>query len=269
MENFYEINRQSWNLKTRIHRKSDFYDLAGFKAGDLSLKEIELEEVGDVNGKSLIHLQCHFGLDTLSWARLGANVTGVDISDESIATAQALADELNLDATFVRSNVYDVPEIINDTFDIVYVSYGAVNWLDSIEAWARIVASLLKPGGAFHLIEFHPVNFSMGSKGCIEDSYFNTPEPVDTLSEVTYAGENKVPHRTIEWNHSLSEIINALIASGLELKYLNEFPYQVYDCFPDMMEIAPGRWVYKAIGPRIPYMYSLKAVKLKGSSKKR
>ena len=262
MENYYEINRHAWNLKTKIHAGSKFYDLEEFKKGNLSLKEIELKEVGDVKGKSLIHLQCHFGLDTLSWARLGAGVTGVDVSDESIKLARSLADELKLNAAFIRANLYDIPNIIKDKYDIVYTSYGALNWLDNIEKWAEIVSLLLKPKGVFHMIEFHPFIFTLDENCIIEDSYFNNVGPIDTTSAATYVdSENKVPHRTVEWNHSLAEIINALIKNGLRLEYLNEFPYQVYDCFPNMIEIEPGKWVFKAAGSRIPYMYSLKAVK--------
>lgn len=264
MEDFYEINRQAWDLKTGTHARSKFYDLEGFKAGKLSLKDIELQEVGDVKGKSLIHLQCHFGLDTLSWARLGAGVTGVDISGKSIDLAKSLADELNLNALFIRSNLYDIPAVVNEKYDIVYTSYGALNWLEDIGKWAEIVAGLLKPKGTFHMVEFHPYTFTLDDDCNIERSYFNNIGPIDTMSDELYtdmAGENKIPHRSIEWNHSLAEVIDALIENGLHLKHLHEFPYQVYDCFPNMIEIEPGKWVFKAVGRQIPYMYSIKAVK--------
>jgi SAM-dependent methyltransferase len=262
MEDYYEINRRTWNLKTPVHLHSKFYDVPAFKLGQSSLQEIELQEVGNVEGKSLIHLQCHFGLDTLSWARLGADVTGVDISDESIGTAQALAEELKIKARFVRANVYDIPTVINDRFDIVFTSYGALNWLDDLNKWAEIVSSLLKPGGAFHIVEFHPFAFTLGDKFNIEDSYFNNVGPVESTASNTYTGgHTDIPHQNIEWNHSLGEVINALINNGLTIKYLNEFPYQVYDCFPHMKEIEPGKWVFNDVGKLIPYMYSLKAVK--------
>jgi ubiquinone/menaquinone biosynthesis C-methylase UbiE len=262
MENYYEINRQSWNWKTGIHAKSKFYDLEEFKKGTTSLKGVELKEVGDVKGKSLIHLQCHFGMDTLSWARLGAQVTGVDISDKSIDTAQNLAKELNLDANFIRCNIYDIPKVIDKTFDIVYTSYGALNWLDDLDKWAQIVSSLLKPGGVFHIIEFHPYIYTLNEEFNITESYFYTKEPIDSTSEETYTdGENLVAFRCIEWHHSLSEIINALLSQKLQLEYLKEFPYQVYNCFKNMEELEVGKFVFKGPGTKIPYMFSIKAVK--------
>ncbi len=262
MDNVYEINRETWNLKTKVNAKSTFYDVEGFKKGESSLKEIEGNEVGDVAGKSLIHLQCHFGLDTLSWARLGAEVTGVDISDEAITLATSLAKELNLKADFLRANVYDIPKMIETKYDIVFTSYGALNWLEDIDAWAGIVAGLLKPNGRFHMVEFHPFIFSLDENCQIDTSYFSNEGPVDITEAYTYADpDNKTPHRTIEWNHSLSEVVNALIRKGLRLEHLNEFPYLVYDCFPNLVPLGPGKWVYKASGPRIPHMYSIKAVK--------
>lgn len=262
MEDYYEINRRTWNLKTPVHIQSKFYDVPGFKLGRSSLKDIELREVGDVEGKSLLHLQCHFGLDTLSWARLGADVTGVDISDASIDYAKSLAKDLEMNARFIRANVYDILSIIENRFDIVYASYGALNWLDDLKKWAEIVTALLKPGGAIHLVEFHPFVFTMGDKFNIEDSYFNNAGPVESTASSTYTGgSTDHPHSNIEWNHSVGEVVNSLISSGLTLKYLNEFPYQVYNCFPHMEEIEDGKWVFEEIGPRIPYMYSLKAVK--------
>ena len=264
MEDYYQINREAWNLRSKVHQQSEFYDVEGFKAGKTSLQEIELQEMGDVKGKSMIHLQCHFGLDSLSWARMGAKVTGVDIADESIKTAQALAKELNIDARFVRSNLYDVPKVINTQYDIVFVSYGALIWLADINKWAEIVSGLLKPGGKLYLVEFHPFIFTLDDDCLIKESYFNNEGPKDTTSEVTYADDGDdetVSYRNIEWNHSLGEIVSALLNNGLKLASLKEFPFQVYDCFPNMQEDEPGRFVFKNLGRKIPYMFSLTAVK--------
>lgn len=264
MENYYQINRETWNLRAKVHQQSEFYDIPGFKAGKCSLNEVELKQVGDVKGKSMIHLQCHFGLDTLSWARRGAKVTGVDISDESIKLAKSLTKELNIEATFVRANLYDVPAEIHDQFDIVFVSYGALIWLDDMDKWAEIVASLLAPGGKLHLIEFHPFIFTLDDDGLIKESYFNNEGPLDTTSDITYADDGdgeKIAYRNIEWNHSLGEIINGLFINGLKLTAFNEFPYQVYNCFPNMIEDQPGQFVFKDLGRKIPYMFSIQAEK--------
>src|SRR5689334_20987396 len=150
---WFALNRASWNARTPVHLRSRSYDLEAFKAGQSSLKPIELEQVGDVRGKSLLHLQCHFGQDTLSWSRLGAPVTGLDLSDVAITFARQLAAELALPATFVRANLYDLPEVLEGTFDIVYVNMGALNWLPDLDPWGRIVAHYLKPGGIFYMRE--------------------------------------------------------------------------------------------------------------------
>ncbi|MCP5048000.1 MAG: SAM-dependent methyltransferase, partial [bacterium] len=148
-------------------------------------------------------------------------------------------------------------------YDIVYTSYGALNWLNDIGRWTEIAASLLKPGGAVHVVEFHPYICTLGDDCQIEYSYFNNMGPIDYTSTETYTGDKlEKPYREIEWTYSLSDIINGLIKNGLQLNYLNEFPYQVYNCFPNMKEIEPGKWVFKAeAGRKIPYMFSLQAVK--------
>ena len=139
------LNRANWNERTRVHAGSDFYDVAGFKDGRITLNEFERAGVGDVRGKSFLHLQCHFGLDTLSWARLGANATGVDISDDAIGLARKLNDEVGLDAKFVRSDIYDLPQVLDGEFDIVYTAMGVLAWLPDLAAWAEVVARYLKP----------------------------------------------------------------------------------------------------------------------------
>jgi SAM-dependent methyltransferase len=131
----YELNRKNWNERARIHEKSRFYDLAGLRKGRVSLLPIELAELGNVSGKSLLHLQCHIGADTLSWAMLGADVTGVDLSDDSIEIAQGLTRDLAINATYIRSNVYDLPDVLDEKFDVVFASYGALCWLHDIPRW--------------------------------------------------------------------------------------------------------------------------------------
>ena len=154
---YFNINKSLWNGKTAIHVKSDFYDVESFKKGKSSLNFIELEALGDVKGKSILHLQCHFGLDTLSWARLGANVTGVDFSDKAIDYARSLNSELGLNAKFILSNVYDLKNNLDEKFDIVFTSYGTIGRLPDLNRWADVVSHFLKPGGTFFMVEFRNV----------------------------------------------------------------------------------------------------------------
>jgi 2-polyprenyl-3-methyl-5-hydroxy-6-metoxy-1,4-benzoquinol methylase len=149
MNQYTHANRILWNAWTKIHEKSQFYDIQAFKAGGNTLKSIELDELGDVRGSSLLHLQCHFGQDTLSWARLGAQVTGVDLSDEAISLARSLAGELGLKARFVCSDLYELPQVLKEQFDIVFTSYGVLAWLSDLPRWAGIIANFIKPGGYF------------------------------------------------------------------------------------------------------------------------
>ena len=166
MDERLKANLDAWNLMTGIHAASREYRLAEFKAGENVLKPIELREVGDVRGKSLLHMQCHFGLDTMSWARMGANVTGVDFSDQAIALARSISDELKIPARFIQSNIYDAPDVLHEQFDIVFTSYGALCWLPDIKRWAEIAASFVKPGGFFYIAEFHPLTqMSAKSRG--------------------------------------------------------------------------------------------------------
>src|SRR5450759_2622739 len=148
------------------HKETPYYDLAGFKAGRDSVYSIEVGELGDVAGKSLLHLQCHFGMDTMSWARLGAKVTGVDYSERAIELAQALAKELAIDAHFVRSNIYDLPndDLIPGKFDIVYTALGVLGWLPDLKHWGKVIAHYLKPGGMFYILEAHPFMLTLDEK---------------------------------------------------------------------------------------------------------
>jgi len=154
---YFKVNKDTWDKKVSIHTKSEFYDVEGFVNGKTSLNKYELEELGNVNGKSLLHLQCHFGQDTLSWSRLGATCTGIDLSSEGIKQAKLLNDKLGLNATFIESNLYDVPKNVIGKFDIVFASYGVIGWLPDLKTWGEIIASKLKTGGVFYLIEFHPI----------------------------------------------------------------------------------------------------------------
>ncbi|MBT8393871.1 MAG: class I SAM-dependent methyltransferase, partial [Bacteroidia bacterium] len=156
-QKYFNVNKSTWNEKVEVHSKSKMYDLDSFRNGKSSLKHYEQKALGDVKGKSLLHLQCHFGQDTLSWSRLGAKCVGVDNSTEGIKLAQQLNEELHLDAEFVCCNVLDTSKYVKEKFDIVFSSYGVIGWLPDLKPWAKMIFDRLKRGGLFYLVEFHPI----------------------------------------------------------------------------------------------------------------
>ncbi len=266
MNEFLENNRSLWNGWTRLHERSRFYDLEGFKTGKSTLEPLEIEEVGDVAGKSLLHLQCHFGMDTLSWARRGARVTGADFSDEAVKLARVLAAELNLPAEFVCSNIYDLPRVLEGEFDIVFTSYGVLSWLPDLNAWGKVIAHFLKPGGAFHLVEYHPFTSMLGDDGhTFEYPYFHTPDPVKLHSTGSYAAPEATDftHTEYNWSHSLADVVNALVRAGLRLEFLHEFPYWHASPFT-AEEFEPGKTRIAGWPVTPPHMFSLRAVREPG-----
>ncbi len=268
MNAYIKANRERWNRLTEVNVKSRFYDVAGFRQGNSSLKSIERDEVGDVHGKQLLHLQCHFGMDTLSWRRLGAEVTGVDFSPTAIEMARELSRELGLEATFIEADIYELPGVLDGQFDIVYTSYGVLCWLPDLSAWARVIAHFLKPGGVFHLVEMHPINNVFENEQDtpmldVRFSYFHEATPRRGEGGEAYADRNeKIAEASFQWTHGLGDIVNALIQAGLMLEHLNEFPFCVYDHYP-FLELSPDGWYrFKDGVQSIPLMFSIKARKL-------
>jgi SAM-dependent methyltransferase len=265
MENpdqYFEANKQLWNQRTLVHKDSAFYDLAAFKAGTNVLTPIELNELGDVKGKSMLHLQCHFGMDSLSWARLDAKVTGVDLSDESIKIARQLNDELKLDAKFVCCNVYDTSAFVKEQFDIVFTSYGTIGWLPDLDPWAKMITEKLKPGGIFYLAEFHPVVWMFDEEFTHVKYYYDNREVIVTENEGTYTDRDAdIKGKEYSWNHSISEVLNALIDEGLKIEFFNEHMYSPYPCFRKMVETEKGKWHIEGMEGKIPMVYSLRTVK--------
>ena len=232
-EEALRVNQQLWDEWTRIHETSSFYDLEGFRRGGIRLRPYEVEEIGDVAGRDLLHLQCHFGIDTLSWARLGARVTGTDFSPAAIELATRLAGELELDARFVRSDLYDLPNVLEGEFDLVYTSRGVLGWLPDISRWARVVSHFLKPGGTFYVTEIHPVAQAFENEGVapgelrLQYPYWEHPEPLAFVVEGSYADRSATVSTPTEygWDHGLGEIVTALIEAGLRIESLREFPW--------------------------------------------
>lgn len=269
-QSYFNDNKNSWNKRTTVHKDSAFYDLDSFKKGKSSLNKIELEELGDVTGKSLLHLQCHFGMDTMSWARAGATCTGVDFSDEAVKLAKALATELNIPVDFICANVYDltdaskVPllEKFREAFDIVFTSYGTIGWLPDLDAWAAIIAYFLKPGGTFYIADFHPALWMMDDNFTqVKYSYFNA-EIITEETSGSYSNRD-APIKSIEhgWNHPFSEIINALLKYNLQIQLFNEFSYSPYNCFNNLQQGADEMWRIVGMNEKMPMMYSIKAIK--------
>jgi len=266
MDEFLKANQKLWNKWTEEHEKSPFYNVEGFKAGQERLHSIELEEVGDVHDKTLLHLQCHFGLDTLAWARHGAIATGVDLSNESIALARSLSSELNIPATFVCSDVLTLRDILQGQFDIVFTSYGILHWLRDLNHWAQVIAHFLKPGGFFYIVEDHPfmrVFTSDPEQGVkVDNPYFFSEEPYKAETAGSYATNFEGEKRTYYmWDHSLGEVINSLIGAGLRIEFLHEFPVALRAKFPTMVEGEDGYWRFVREHNMIPLLFSLKATK--------
>jgi SAM-dependent methyltransferase len=258
-----ETNRAMWDERVPIHVGSDFYDVDGFLAGATTLRPFELDELGDVDGRTLVHPQCHFGLDTLSWARRGARVTGLDFSAPAVEAARDVAARAGLDADFVQANVYDAVQALGGRrFDVVYTGLGAINWLPDIERWARVMVDLLTPGGTFYLAEFHPFSWVFSDDDrTVGASYFSDgpvlfDDPPGTYADVTAPTQH---NRSIEWNHGLGETVSALVAAGLRLELLHEHDYTLFPRWPDLQ--ASERHFYRlpAGEPSLPLMYSLRA----------
>ncbi|WP_205744001.1 class I SAM-dependent methyltransferase [Grimontia sedimenti] len=253
---YLRLNKEAWDKRTAVHIESKFYDVEAFKQGKSSLNAIELEQVGNVEGKSLLHLQCHFGQDTLSWARLGAKVTGVDLSPAAIEQAQCLSRDLGLEARFIESDIYEFEESNTEQYDVVFTSYGVLCWLPDLSRWAKTVAGALKVGGEFHIIEFHTFNDLLYGY-----SYFPSEEP-DIEEEGTYTENCDGTTSTMAtWPHPLSEVINALIQAGLRIDAFAEYPYSPYNCFEGLEYVEQKGYQLLHKGQQVPLLYAIKATK--------
>ena len=264
---YENANLEFWEAVVPEHVKSDFYDVKGFLEGNSYLDEIELEQLGNISGKTLLHLQCHFGLSTFSLARLGAIVTGIDFSSAAIDEAKRLAKVSKIDATFVKANVYDLSENLQQKFDIVFSSYGVLCWLPDLKKWAGQVAERLNHGGTFHLIEFHPLMTALkknvGGELIVDNSYFN--EGVEVLqAEGSYATRDaNINERVYEWTHSLAEVVNSLLEAGLSLKSFQEYPFTTEGGFVGYLRPDEcGHWIPTNPKFKVPLTYSLTATKL-------
>ena len=263
-DDWLQTNRSMWDERVPIHVASEFYDVTGFLAGQSSLRDFEIRELGPVRGSTLVHPQCHFGLDTLSWARLGAQVTGLDFSAPAIAAARDVAAQAGLAAEFVEGNVFDAVSILGGRrFDIVYTGLGAIIWLDDIERWAETMAALLEPDGRFYLAEFHPLtNVFADDSLAIEHSYFDRgPRIWDEPGTYADLGAQTEHNRSFEWTHGLGDVVSALAKAGLSLEFLHEHDHTLSPRWPFLRREGDGSYRLPEEMPTLPLMYSLLATR--------
>ncbi|NHJ12742.1 MAG: class I SAM-dependent methyltransferase [Candidatus Thorarchaeota archaeon] len=267
LERYFETNREMWDKFAKAHLTSKAYKTEEFLQGKTTLNSIELEEVGDVKGKTMLHLQCHFGLDTLSWAREGAIVTGVDFSGVAIDLARKLAEESSVDARFIQANIYDLPNLLDEKFDIVFTSYGVHCWLNDLNRWAEIAAFFLKSDGLFYIVENHPLmwvfDWDARDDFRLARSYFHSPEPYEFQVDASYAGPKIDAQSDYEWAHGLGSVITAIVNADLRIEFLHEFPISPTQQFPFLIQREDGYWVYKNSEIQLPLVYSIRAVKIK------
>ncbi len=255
---YIDINREAWNKKTQVHVGSEFYGQDAFLKGKSSLQDIELPLLGDLNGKTVLHLQCHFGQDSLSMARMGAQVTGVDFSEVAIDHAVSISKQLQVLASFICCDIYKLSEQLDASFDLVFSTYGVIGWLPDIDRWASVVSRYLKPGGRFVFVEFHPVVWMYDNDfEKVAYKYFKD-EPIIETETGTYGDkDSSIETQSIGWNHGLAEVVNSLLKQSLKLKHFEEFDYSPYNCFSGMKEGAPGKYFIEKMEQKIPLTYAL------------
>jgi SAM-dependent methyltransferase len=274
MDDRIETNRANWEERAALHPQTAFYDVPGFLDGDSTLRDVERRELGDAvgDGTRLCHLMCHIGLDTLSWAREGASVVGVDFSETAVHAARDIAADAGLAdrARFVQADVTDpdaVGEAVADAdhdgsgdagFDVVFASYGVLVWLPDLSGLTEAATELLAPGGTFYLVDGHPLSHTVDDAGAFSYSYFRE-EPFVVDAQGSYADPDaEFEHtKTYQWTHTLGDVVSAVADAGLRVEFCHEFPFTHFEKFDGMVE-AEGWW-RRADGPDLPLLFSLKA----------
>lgn len=259
-QDYIDINRELWEKKVDDHVESKFYDVPAFLRGESSLRIIELDLLPEVKNKSLLHLQCHFGLDTLSLGRLGAEVTGLDFSPKAIEHAKSLANQTKSNANFICGDVYDTRDLIKEQFDVVFTSYGTIGWLPDIVKWANVVNDSLKPGGEFFFAEFHPFVW-MFDDDVKEITYAYRNGGAITGVETESYADTKEDYQSpwVCWNYGISDVVQSLIDTGLKITHMSEYNFSPYQIFPDMEKSADQVYRIKRFGNKIPLVYVIKA----------
>ena len=272
LDEYRRVNRANWDERVSIHLESRHYDVAGFIEHEARLSRIVRfgrANIDNVRGKTMLHLMCHIGLDSLSWARLGAEVTGVDFSPRVIEAARRFAHDAGLDARFVEVELYDVPQAIHERFDIVYTSIGVLCWVPEVSVWARMIAGALKSGGTFLMTEIHPIAWTLDQERKdsllrMTDPYFESEVPTRMDEEQTYTDGDAMLEQSVtyEWNHGIGEIVTALIEAGLRIEFVREYPFVYgWDALPAMERDADGKLRLTEGSENVPLMYSIRAMK--------
>jgi SAM-dependent methyltransferase len=270
MDEFAKANRLNWDNRAALHATdtTGSYRMAKVLAGGSSLHALEAGEIGDISGKDIVHLQCHIGLDTISLKHLGAkSATGLDFSPKAIETARDFARKAGADVRFVEASVYDAVEALGKTYDMVFVTWGAINWLHDIFGWAKVAAALLRPGGRLYLLEGHPVMNQFEARDGRLDLEFGWRTPLDAPlvfdDAQTYTGDERALSHTrcYEWIHPLSDIVNALISAGLAIDFLNEHDIVVWKAFPFVVETGEDQFSLPDGMTKIPMSFSIGATK--------
>jgi SAM-dependent methyltransferase len=269
---YRQVNRANWDERVPAHVASPDYAVRRFADDPGFISDVvrfDLPRLGDVAGLRGVHLQCHIGTDTVSLARLGASMTGLDFSAPAVDAARELAARTGADATFVQAEVYDAPEVLGTgEFDLVYTGIGALPWLPSIRRWADVVAALLRPGGLLFLREGHPVLWTIDEREddllVIRYPYFEHADAIVWEEGGTYVETDAVFEHTTthQWNRGFGEIVTALLDAGLRIIGLTEHDSVPWDALPGKMErIGGGEWRLAASPSRLPHSYTLRAVK--------
>ncbi len=269
-DEYKRANRLHWDERVTTHVGSAFYGVDAFLAGDCPLKPADLDLMGDVAGLRLAHLQCHFGLDTLGWARRGAEATGLDFSPEAVAAARTLAARAELEARFECADVYDAVNALGETYDRVVTGVGALVWLPDIRTWAQVVSALLKPGGVLVVREMHPMLYTIDDTRtdgvlAVRYPYFETAEPLGDDTEGSYADKTAdlKNRQSYCWNHGVGEVVQAILDAGLRLEQIREYRDCDWEPLPHhgMVQGDHGMWRLPSAPDELPMMLGLRAVK--------
>lgn len=268
---YIQENRAHWDELAEHHPHTDYYDVEAFLRGESTLRRLEREELA-AEGLRMLHLQCHFGLDTLSWVRDEGvhRAVGVDFSDTAIETARELREKVDIAperARFVESDVYELPGKLDETFEIVFTSYGTIYWLPDLERWAEVIATHLEPEGRFYIADGHPFAGPYHYDSTADDlvvahPYFNE-EPITEEFDGSYAGwDFGLEHRRSHgFAHPMDEIINALVDVGLSIEFLHEHPWSFFQRFEAMEADDEDRWWLPGLEHDLPFTFSLLARK--------
>ena len=259
MDEYANLNKPLWNALSKSHVQSTFYNLGQFKKTGNSLPTIDQNLLGEIKGKKILHLQCHLGLESISMARMGAEVTGLDFSEEAIKSARALNKEMGTSVNFICDNVYNtLNHSVSGKYDIVYTSYGIVPWLHDLTQWASIIKTCMKESGQFILVEFHPHIFTIDDHGKLSDHWGSKLAPDTYDMDKSYTGDKlDKNYKEFNWNHSLSQIINPLIKNGLTLTDIRDYNFSPYNCFEDMIIVGDNQFRMKIFeNINIPYVFS-------------